>query len=278
MGISYAHYVIPRDQTVRPEPDQVAALIKAWIQNGYVVQPTGGQAGTGACFQTNPHFGGASKRAQPSKSSSVERWTRLFGKAKKVTFQDLWTPFAFPLAEASLTALHQSNVLIKWDGNPSATYPMQTPTQPMMEGDDRWPHELIIELSDDFFNPHTDPIGGSAKQVTPICKCGCHLEYEDTLGWLATEKIYRICPECGVAFRPQDHFAEIVNGVTGSKSSQMGGLCNRFAIIIDFRKDWPQPVQALENILPVEPKATSEFLNMCSAALNTDLNEFSYYC
>lgn len=277
MGISYAHYIIPRDQTVRPKPDQVAALIQAWIENGYVAQPTSGQIGTGVRFMTNPLFGDALERAQLPKPPSVGWWTRLFGNTKKVSFQELWMPFSFPLAGASLTALNQPSALIKWDGNPSATYPMQTPTQPMLEGDDRWSHELIVELSDDFTNPHTDPIAGAAKQVKPECECGCNLEYEDTFGWLATEKIRRVCPECGVAFRPQDHFAEIVNGITGAKSTQKGGLCNRFAIIIDFGKEWPQVSPALEGRPPIEPKATSEFLDMCGAALNIDLNEFSYY-
>lgn len=75
MGISYAHYIIPRDQTVRPKPDQVAALIQAWIENGYVAQPTSGQIGTGVRFMTNPLFGDALERAQLPKPPSVGWWT-----------------------------------------------------------------------------------------------------------------------------------------------------------------------------------------------------------
>ena len=55
--------------------------------------------------------------------------------------------------------------------------------------DSRFPHDLIIEVSDDYINTHTDPYGGKAKQVEPTCKCGHDLEYQGAPSWLDDRKI-----------------------------------------------------------------------------------------
>ena len=282
MGIHYSHYIIPRDRSVRPETGRIVALIDAWVERKFVILPERGQAQdprnsshrkseTGARFKTSPLFAEALKREQAPEPSRGF-WARLFGKSQKLPRPDLWMAFSVPPIEDSLRALAHPNTLIEWNGNPSATYPMQTVTEAMARGDKRWPHHLMIELSDDFANPHTDLIGGGAKQVNPTCNCGCDLEYEDELGWLATEKIRRVCPACGLTFRPQDQIAEIVNGITGARSPQQGGLCTRFAIIIYFNKEWPQDMR-----IPTEPKVTPFFLETCNDALGIELNEFSYY-
>jgi hypothetical protein len=176
-------------------------------------------------------------------------------------------------------ALAKPSTIIRWEGNPSATYPLQTLTELMSEGDHRFPHALIVEFSDDFSNPNTDlyGAGGDTRQVNPICSCGCNLGYEEAMRWLGTEKIRQVCPACGQAFRPQDRLAEIVDA-NGVKTPQAGGLCNRFAIILDFGKEWPLYTRASSGELTeATPKATDLFLSTCSAALGIELSEFSYY-
>lgn len=287
MGIRYCHYIIPRDNTVRPEPDRIVALIEVWAEMGFVVRPEKAQAQdpnkagrrsseTGARFKTSPLLDEALKQHQTPEPPKGF-WERLFGRAQKPPRSDFWMPFLIPPVEESLRALAHPCALIQWDRSPDATYPMQTVTEPMARGDKGWPHQLLIELSDDFVNPHTDVIGGGAKQVNPTCNCGCNLEYEGSLGWIATEKIRRICPACGLNFRPQDQTAEIVNGITGARSPQPGGLCNRFAIIIDFDKEWPRYMPDPKGNQVIEPKSTPIFLDKCGAALGIELNEFSYY-
>ena len=139
----------------------------------------------------------------------------------------------------------------------------------------------MIELSDDFINIDTAPygnVGEPASQVNPICSCGCDLDYEHPMGWSATRRIRRICPSCGAAFRPQDQVAEIVDGATGEKSPQPGGLCNRFAIIIDFGKEMPLYMpDANGELVDSAAKAADVFLETCRTALGIDLNEFSLY-
>jgi hypothetical protein len=140
-------------------------------------------------------------------------------------------------------------------------------TERIAQGDLRFPHSLIIELSDDYVNPHTDPYGGEGRQVTPICSCGYNLGYED-LGYLGGEKIRRICPACGLAFRPQDQIAEIRDGISGNLFPQRGGLCNRFAISIGFGKEWPIHLRASSGeLVQSNARVTGKFMDACSSAL-----------
>ena len=289
MGVSYCHYIIPRDNSVRPEPDRIVALIDAWVEKGFAVLPQGDKQedlggsnhqllGTGARFRTSPLFGEALERQQALKPQRGF-WAKLLGKPQKDPRPDPWLPFHVSPVGASFMALTQPYTLIEWKENPRAVYPLQTVTDAMSRGDQRFLHRLMIELSDDFMNPHTDLYEGSARQVNPNCSCGNNLEYEDenAPGWLATARIRRVCPACGLAFRPQDRVAEIVNGTTGAKHEQPGGLCNRFAIIIEFGKELPLYRRDQKDDDLADPKATRLFLDTCRDALEIDLNEFSYY-
>lgn len=281
MGVYYDHCLFPRDNTVRPGPERIAALINAWLENGFVVRredrrsldPAGsnrGKSDTGARVRTSSLL-----EEYPQKPAihmlRPNLWTRLFGATGKDTRSDPWMPFCVPPTEASLLALAQPHAVIELEGNSSALYPMQTVRGDRYED----PHALVLEVCDDFVHPQVE----SAKQISPICSCGFNLEYESSFGWLTTDRIHRICPACGTAFRPQDQTAEIVNGVTGARSLQPGGLCNRFAIIVSFGKVIPSYMPSSEGgeLVAVEPKATHHFMDICHNALGTELNEFSYY-
>jgi hypothetical protein len=289
MGVDYSHYLIPRDNTVRPDPDRIVALIDAWIEKGFVVRPESVPAQdqrasnarsseTGARFMTRPL---PAEALEPEQGPAPRKgfWSRFWGGAQKPAPADPWMSFLIPPVGESLSALANPCTLIRWEGNPRATYPLQTVTEPISQGDHRFPHGLIIDVSDDFANPNTDlyGAGGDTRQVNPSCSCGCNLEYEDTMGWLSTEKIRRVCPVCRLAFRPQDQIADIVDA-NGAKTPQAGGLCNRFAITIDFSKEMPLYVRGANGELTeAAPKVTGLFLDTCSAALGIELKEFSYY-
>jgi hypothetical protein len=91
-------------------------------------------------------------------------------------------------------------------------------------------------------------------------------------------KVRRICPECGAAFRPQDQIADIVDGATGDKTPQPGGMCYRFAIVLDFDKDHPLFAQNADGErVDATPRVTSRFMDVCRTALGIELNEFSDY-
>jgi hypothetical protein len=259
MGVGYAHYLIAQDNTVRPQPDRIRVLIEAWVVRGFIARPKGVPGQTGARFATNVSYNSYRQNLQDSRPSFRR--------------PDPWMPFSVPPVGDSMVALAQAYTLIRWDANPNATHPLQTVPQESTSP------QVMIELSDDFTNIHADPYGGNARQVEPNCSCGHNLEYESTAGgWLDTRRIRRVCPVCGRAFRPQDQLAEIRDGADGTIYEQPGGLCNRFAIIIDFDKC--APVYRLDSggaLVAATPKVTDIFMQTCTTALGIELNEFSYY-
>jgi hypothetical protein len=187
------------------------------------------------------------------------------------------TPFSIPPDGVSWTALSQPDALILCSPNPDALYPMDTvAAHPVVE-----PHSISIELSDDYINPLTDQYGsidGDAKQVDGICACGRDLNYEASIEWIDSRRIRRICPECHQPFRPQDHAAEIVDGATGAKIPQPGGLCRRFAISIYFGRDLPvYRRDASGELISAKPKTSNLFLRTCETALGFELNGFDDY-
>ena len=62
--------------------------------------------------------------------------------------------------------------------------------------------------------------------------------------------------------------AEIRDGADGTISKLPGGLCNRFAIIVDA----PTGVR-----VDAAPKVTDIFLQTCVTVLGIELREFGYY-
>jgi hypothetical protein len=286
MGVYYSYCFIPKDNTVRPAPDRLVALIAAWAAKGFIVGPENlpareiagrdlPMAETGACFRTEPPLP-APVKEEPQPEPPRTFWSRLFGAPqRRIRPPDSKRrQFAIPPVGDSLAALSQPLALIEWSSNPNATYPMQTLTQFTAE------LRLVIQISDDFVNPHTDGygVGGDAKQIEPACGCGCDLSYEGPTCWLDTARIRRICPACGRSFRPQDQLAEIVDGATAEKSLQPGGLCHRFAIIVDFGKDSPTYVRdARGELVNAKARASDLFLSTCSGALGLELNGFDHY-
>jgi hypothetical protein len=290
MGVYYSHCLIPKDNTIRPAPDRIVALVEGWVANGFVVDPENlsaqeaerrdrPMAETGACFKTEPPLASPVKE-EPHPEPAKTFWSRLFGSPQKPVRPpepNPKRPFSIPPVGDSLAALSQPYALIEWAANPNAIYPMQTLTQAIGEGHldadghPDFPHELRIELSEDFVNPRTDSYG-DAKQIEAICGCGRDLSYQGKAAWSGTDRIFRACPDCGLFFRPQDHPAEIVDGETGEAILQPGGLCHRFAIIIDFGKDFPIYIRnASRDLVVAKPRASDLFLSTCSTALGFEL-------
>jgi len=286
MGVYYSHCLIPRDRTTRPAPEQLVALIAAWVDKGFIVGPEGisawertgsnqSMADTGACFRTDPALLGSQIKQEPPQLEPPKSFlSRLFGNPEP-TWQpvDIRTPFSIPPVGLSLKALSQPDALIQWAPNPNAAYPMETVAVPPAD-----PHSISIELADDFLNPRTDPygsIGEDTKQLDGICPCGHDLEYEGAIDWLETRRIRRVCPSCGQLFRPQDHFAEIVDPATGAKIPYPGGHCRRFAINIYFGKDLPNYIRdAHGELIDAKPRTSDLFLKTSETALGFELVGF----
>ncbi len=259
-------------------------MIEAWVEKGFVVCPENGSEqelqkpnGHGptswARFMTRSSDEIAEEE-EPEPKPQKGFWARLWGKTQKAPPLYPWKPFSIPPTGESLSALSMPYTVIEWEGNPSATYPMQSLNEAIFQGDFSFPHSLGIELSDDFSNLETDGYE-DAKQVSTICNCGYDLAYEGHFGFM---RIRRICPTCGTAFRPQDQIAEIPDARTGDKIPQPGGLCNRFGITIYFSKEHPLYVpDPSGELVDATPRVTSAFMETCCMALGAELNEFSYF-
>ncbi|QPF84043.1 hypothetical protein IC762_31155 [Bradyrhizobium genosp. L] len=292
MGVNYSHYLIPRDNTVRPEPERIVALIEVWCEKGYIVCPeaasvqkaTDRVSQSAASFLTKSAYGEHSVEQRRAPEPRPGFWGRLLAGARKAPGQAQaasrrtpWMPFSIPPTGEALSALANPYTLIRWEGDQRATYPMQTLSESVYEGNRQFRHSLLLEISDDFINPRTDNYG-VARQIGTECSCGNDLGYDDGRGWLATSKIRRTCPACGRTFCPRDRIAEIVDGASGNTSPQAGGLCNRFGIIIGFGREMPLYVPDLKGqLIEATPRVTEDFLYTCAAALDTELSEFDYY-
>jgi hypothetical protein len=283
VGVYYSHCLIPRDNTIRPSPQQIAALIAAWVDRRYIIVGAlpnpkrwmASKAQTGACFWTDPSLKEPDPEPEPMPDPPKSLWSRLFSRRpppSRPVRRDPTLPFAIPPAGISWAALSQPDAVISWAGHPDALYPMETIAEQPTD-----PHAISIELSDDFVSPDTDPhgAGGNTLQLEGRCGCGTDLRYQGSGERLAFDRIRRICPACGEAFRPQDHPAEVADNMTGAKIAQPGGLCRRFAISIDFGKDHPVwQEDANGEFMYCKPKASEHFLSTCEAALGFPLGEF----
>jgi hypothetical protein len=249
MGAYYSHYVIPRDNTLRPTPDQIIALIEAWQKGGYILEK-----------ESPPVY-------------KLDAWYGEFRKSPlKVAAQS--KPFSFPPEGDSRSALSEPGALIQWRMNDyislGTVYPLDTLPDPGW----RPSYGLEIHLCDDFTNKDTDAYGGSCRQISTHCTCGHDLLYETTGIRFEEHRVRRTCPKCGKLFRPQDQIAEIAIGATGGKYEERGGLCYRFAIVVDCGKEMPQCED--EGGLR-DAKAQVGFMETCRSALGIELYEVSYY-
>lgn len=287
MGVTYSHYLIPSDNTVRPSSDRIVALIDAWRDQGFIAAPTGstsaGDAGAdaamGASFRLTHRIPAAPETQQAPRPKSL--WARWFGAADRPAAPIFraapWTPFPMPVTDATLAVLNAPYGIVRWPEHEHAAYPMQTVTQTMAEQDAPPFHQLIIEFCEDFIDPHPEYVS-DPRHVSGVCGCGQVLRYEQQ-AYLADEYIRRLCPACGAAFRPQDHMADLLlDGNTGETFVQPGGLCNRFGIIIDFDKNIPSyVVNSNGDLVETPPRVSTAFMDTCTRALGVPLNEFSFY-
>ena len=145
MGVNYSHYLIPQDNTVRPEPGQIIALIEAWTEKGFIVPANRQTSKATARFLTRPP---ADEPVAQEQSIEPRQgfWARLSGKptAKPSPRPDPWKPFSVSPTGESLSVLVNRYTLIRSEGDSQAVYPMKTVT-----GDQSFSPYVMIELFDD---------------------------------------------------------------------------------------------------------------------------------
>ena len=119
MGVNYSHYLIPRDNTVRPDPDRIVGMIEAWIEKGFIVRPQSASEqdqpqSTSRVLETGARFtrGRETLDRQPAPEPRGGFWTRLWGGgAQRVPRPDPWMPFSIPPTGESLSVLAEPYAL-----------------------------------------------------------------------------------------------------------------------------------------------------------------------
>ena len=287
MGVYYSHYIIPRDNTVRPSPQQIIRLIEAWRMDGYVPKTASGEN-----ERVSPRFKidaweGAHRAFKDERSQLLVEKTnrsalgrlfpnwylsRLRARTPRASYHAPMKPFSYPPKGDSLAALSDLGALIEWRMNDylklGTIYPMQTSPEP------QWAPSYSLELHivDDFINMD-DGYSGCGKLNT-VCNCGQQLEYVSIGIPFDETRIRKTCSSCGRAFRPQDQIIELMEGATGTRFMQQGGLCYRFAIVVRCGKDFPG---SADSEPPRDPRVRAVFMQTCAGALGAELYEVSHY-
>jgi hypothetical protein len=249
MGVEYQHFLIPRDNTVRPTPDRIAALIEAWLAAGFIVRP-GSEALAAMVFSAG----------SPAKSTGALRIKRS-GRNREAD------AFAVPCDARALAVLGEPSALIQWPVDNTKLSGTHYPMEPVPDLRDVGPYyQLELRICADYVNESSETLDG-LWGAECACECGKALDYtaaEDDPLWVG--RIRHLCPDCGTEFRPQDHMSEGRDGFTGKGYELRGGACYRFAIVIDCGKCF----------IP-EPQATAVFLQTCSNALGVELYQVGSY-
>jgi hypothetical protein len=256
-GLAYAHYMIPRDNDVRPTPFEVNRLIEAWLAAGYIAAP-------GSTAQQRLVYAGAP-------------WTetaRATGAAllrNRITF----TPMPVPLDAATLKALAMGDYRMTWPIETAWLAGLKLPvtSTPVARRGGNGPgytievHSLAdyVHLTSDLVGPFPadEPITG----IVPCRVSQTNLRYSadrfdnmfDDMG----SRVRLICPTCSTRFRPQERTAQVRDGWSGKVMPLPGGATYRFAIQIDFGTEVPE----------VSPRATPEFKAISEKALGLALYE-----
>ena len=270
MGVNYSHYIIPRDNTLRPGPEQIVALIKAWQAAGYVPEH-----GVTPVFRVDA-WEEQLREAERAAAMQPTRPKGLFASwlwktpSPRLPLMPESKSFVFPPIGESEEALSAAGALIEWEMRDYLKLGTRYPLDQLPDPGWRPSYSLQIHLCDDFTEAPDNY--GPSRKLNTVCACGQELKYQTKGIRFEEERIHRVCPSCGEPFRPQDQIVEMRDGSTGATYEERGGLCYRFAIVVDCGKNIPNYSDPLR-----DPRADPRFKETCSTALATELYEASHY-
>jgi hypothetical protein len=270
MGVNYSHYIIPRDNTLRPGPDRIVALIKAWQASGYV--PEHGVAPVFRVDAWEEQLREAKRAAamQPTRPNGLFAGWLWKTPSPRLPLMPENKSFVFPPIGESEEALSAPGALIQWEIRDYLKLGTRYPLDQLPDPDGQPSYNLNIHLCDDFTEA-AEVYGLPSTALNTLCACGQELKYETKGIPFEEERIHRACPACGKPFRPQDQIVQLYDGSTGVPYEERGGICYRFAIVVDCGKESPNSDP------PRDPRADPRFKKTCSAALATELYEASHY-
>jgi hypothetical protein len=215
MGVEDKHYLIPRPNSFRPEPELFLSFIERLQTEGWLWRPA--LPRDCVTIKTPPAIQGGRYRSR----------------------QAVPVPFELPWLRETMKSDFELRFDIQgfgFDDHP-ARYPFVNKSPGSRE--DTY-YEIEIHSSVDYLY-HTSELIDPFK--TTACKCGMQLEYdpghEEDIFY--SSRLKTRCPSCQRPFDPSDLEARYRNGWTGESSEPIkGGTTYLFAVVVDCSKCIPE--------------------------------------
>ena len=217
MGVDCVVWIVPKDRSYRPSADKVAALANALRGGHWAPMPNAlGQKSN-------------IREIRPPKGNPSQR------------LAEMKTPFEHePLTASSIEFRSKDELILDWYIHDYTAANVRFPFVfvPYPESPSRYFH-IMIDLGSDYFYQ----TGENVMPFEPsVLECECSQKLEYAAGWtsgLSSSRIHRSCPSCGLEFDASRATCEIFDGWTGDSSPLIGGLAFRFALVVDYHKNWP---------------------------------------
>jgi hypothetical protein len=208
MGVEYKHYLIPRPNSFRPEPEVLLRFIERLQTEGWLWRPA--IPSEYVTIRTRPASQGGRYRSAEAVPLPIELpWL------EQMTAHDFELRF---------------DVQGFGFGDQPARYPFVNKS-PVSREDTYY--EIKIDSSIDYVY-HTSEMIEPFKTTT--CRCGGQLEYALAYegGIVYAIRLKTECPGCRRAFDPSTLEAPYRNGFTGDYAAPIrGGVSYLFAVIVD---------------------------------------------
>ncbi|WP_165068437.1 hypothetical protein [Paludisphaera rhizosphaerae] len=235
MGVEYRHFLIAEDNTYRPGPEELARLVNALLEAGFVARGGSGDFDIMAA---------AISILPPDADCYVQIGDQEYA------------PFPCPCSAGNFADLVGRDFIIRWEVDSINEAGLKYPLDPFPEeGEDAY-YDIELHMARDF-------VYQTAECIDPFgevkCSCGQVLEYWERDGDRAirpvyySQRIHRECPACGEPFLPQRLIARIRVGHAGDAGERAGGATYLFAVVVDCSKDFARgidaPIRAIDAFL-----------------------------
>jgi hypothetical protein len=216
MGVNYRVWVIPKQRSFRPLADQVANLANALREGEWVPKPDA----------AGPH----SKILEllPSDKPTGLKPVRTHAFTEEAITPG-WVEFH-----------SQHELVLHWSVQNQKAAGVQFPFVFDPYPDSGPPYfQMSLILGDEYFHFTGENVMDFEEQATR-CECGEQMAY--WTGWAQgapSQRIHRICPQCGRNFDVSGISCDVIEGWTGEHRPLAGGLTFRFGLLVDCHKYWP---------------------------------------
>ncbi len=252
MGVTFTHLLLPKPRSRTPTVADMARLIDSLVRGGFLLSSNSPRLPL-SCFGMSK----LNRHAAATGCYIQSRWNEAIS-------------FPCPPSAKELVAVSHRDFKLVWPvvdfGASGLRYPLTI-----------WPEKLALEdlYYDVEIQLSRQHVYRTSELIEPFASLSCevceadlsvledesHDDFDiDTWG-LGASYLYRLCPNCGVEFHPEDRTALVQDPRGHSPAREIkGGATSRFALVVECGKCWEY------GAVPTE-----EFLSASEAALGFSL-------